>query len=217
MPNVRGNVASFSTGAFNDNFYPEIHLTQAMADIALCRFNSANNSITSFVKNNTYWAKKIEKEIAASTPKVISDSFNVKNLQMAITGLAKEGLKIKQNNLGNRYMAIIDNNRMNAIKELNNISRTHWMNRKIILENAIYKMQFVRIELLGNMRLINEGKQNLLANSDYVSTASAIPGKNILPIRQKNQLIFPQKRQVWWGDELFRAKAVLQYNCNATF
>ena len=85
-------------------------------------------------------------------------------------------------------------------------AKKQWSNRKEILDAAIYKMGFVRIELLSRMRAVAQGIKDTFT-ADKVSVFQAAPARE-----NKNEMNFPNDGMLW-GDELFRMSAEVHNMC----
>jgi predicted protein tyrosine phosphatase len=72
-----------------------------------------------------------------------------------------------------------------------------------MLESALYKMKFVKIELISRMRAVEMNMK--IAGVDEVSTQNAALAKN-------NQMSFPVDKTIW-GDEIFHMSASVKNKC----
>jgi len=201
---AKGELASLSMSVFNDRFYPEVHLVSAIGNTMLCQFSEAKNAINSFISTNTYWAKKIEQNLASSNASIIDENFYVQRMRNQNTSLKKELAAFKAIGIG-KYDSILQDKVVSVSLSLKDEAQRQWKNRKLVLESALYKMRFVRIELLSRMRAFAEGMKDALAGVDSVKTYSASTVK-------KNQMEFPNDGMLW-GDELFKMNAVVQNEC----
>jgi hypothetical protein len=201
---AKGELASLRMSVFNDRFYPEVHLVSAIGNTMLCQFSEAKNSINDFISTNQYWAKKIEENIASNNAPIVEENFYVKRMRNQNTSLKRELVALEK--LGvSKYNNILQDKVVSVSLSLKDEAHRQWKNRKLVLEGALYKMKFVRIELLSRMRAFSEGLKDALAGVDSVKTYSASSVK-------KNQMEFPNDGMLW-GDELFKMNAVVQNEC----
>lgn len=98
------------------------------------------------------------------------------------------------------YLSI---NNSNVIAYRNSEIQNQWKNRMKMLNDSIYRMKFVRIEFLSQMR--NLAHNIPLSNTDKVSTYNAAPSRN-------NELAFPNDGDLW-GDDLFNMRAAVTNLC----
>ena len=73
--------------------------------------------------------------------------------------------------------------------------------------SALYKMKFVRIELLSRMRAVAEGLNEQLPTKDMVKRYEAAPVRY-----NGNQISFPSDGMLW-ADELFNMKGKVKNLC----
>ena len=205
---VKGELASLKLDIFNDRFYPEVFLLSTMTDVMLCHFMAAKKNIHRFVQINTKWAQKIERELQNSHPSIIHQTFAVRNLNNALASLKKEQLALQEHQLPLYAKDLL------ALEEkientLGSEARTQWLNRKKILEETLYKMKFVRVELLSRVRSLRQGTGKVaLAQGqlqDQVRFYASAPARG-------NQLVFPTDGPLW-GDELFHMDARVKNGC----
>ncbi len=201
---IKGELATLELDAFKDRFYPEIYLASAMANVMLCQFLDARRAIHRFAHVNRKWAKRIERELAGSKQRIINDDFIVANLKKALNSLEREKLALRESNIpfDQNFFVLTEKN---IHKTLARQVKLQWSNRKKILEEALYKMRFVRVELLSRMRIWAEGMKNQLADRDALHTYAS--GR-----AQGNQMEFPSDGH-FWGDELFNMSAHVRNLC----
>jgi tetratricopeptide (TPR) repeat protein len=205
FPTAKGQLESLKINIFTDQFYPEIFLAQAIGNTMMCQFIEAQRSIQSFIQVNKSWAKRISHAVTMKNPPIIKENFYVSGLrgrQLALQN-EKEGLKA----LGITSYQMRQEKIIAESKELLRAeAHDQWMNRKALLEGAIYKMGFVRVELLSRMRAIALGLKDTFT-ADKVSLFQAAPARE-----SRNEMSFPNDGMLW-GDELFRMNADVYNMC----
>ncbi len=202
--NAHGQLASLKLPVFETSFHPEIFLVQAIGNTMLCEFLDAQNAISRFVSVNRSWAKKISENMKSDNPSVVYESEYVGLLKRQIESAKRERAALTSLKV-TRYdssLAHIEGEASGALKKL---AHGQWANRQKILEDAIYKMKFVRVELLSRMRAVKEGIAADLTGGDSVSIYQAATAKS-------NQIVFPSDGMLW-GDELFNMSAEIKNLC----
>ena len=202
--NSAGELASLKLSVFSDQFYPEIFLASAIGNTMLCQFTDAKKSIHGFIKSNKVWGKKIEAALKSPAPKLIRDTATTRQMKNQITNINKELLYFKKRKITG-YSEDLVLRLAHAKNLLNQESRSQWMNRYKILDAALYKMRFVRIELLSRMKAVSDGLQKQIAGSDSVSRYQSA-------VLKGNQMSFPNDGMLW-GDELFNMSADVINQC----
>lgn len=201
---AKGQLATLRLSVFKEKFYPEIFLAQAIGNTMLCEFVDAKHSIQEFIEVNKKWAQKIEKELASKSPSVVYVNNYVRLVQDQLSSLKKERESFKKIGI-KRYEERLGDLSRDANKARADLAHTQWKNRKVILEEAIYKMKFVRVELLSRMRAFKEQIAEALPDGDSVSVYRAATARD-------NQLVFPSDGVIW-GDELFNMSAEVKNLC----
>ncbi len=205
FPTAQGQLESLKMQVFTDQFYPEVFLAQAIGNTMMCQFIEAKRSIQSFINVNKNWAKKIEAAVAMENPPMVKENFYVKGIRAREVAISKEGVAFTDQGISayaSRHSAIV----ADAKIKLRDEAHKQWMNRKEILDAAIYKMGFVRIELLSRMRAVAQGIKDSFT-ADEVSIFQAAPARE-----SHNEMSFPNDGMLW-GDELFRMSAEVHNMC----
>lgn len=196
---TKGDLATLELNVFNKNFYPEVYLVSAMANVMLCQFVEARNAINRFVANNKSWANEIDKNIQAQNPPTIENtavlSLMTKSEQAIVAEMNKVLSPKLQNDLKNKSAEMSEARREENLKQ--------WNNRQKLLETALYKMKFVRLELIARMRQVQMKMQ--VAGADSINIQQAATAK-------KNQLKFPHDGKLW-SDDLFHMSAEVKNMC----
>lgn len=199
-----GELASLKMSVFSKQFYPEIFLASAIGHTMLCQFTDAKKSIHGFIKSNKYWGKKIEEALKSPKPELIKATATTRQMENQIKNINVELSYFKNKKIVGYDSGL--NVRLAHVKNLlNQEIRSQWLNRYKILDSALYKMKFVRIELLSRMKAVSDGLQNQLAGQDSVSRYDSATLKG-------NQMSFPDDGMPW-GDELFNMSADVINQC----
>ena len=219
MPELKGELASLELDLFQDKFMPEVYLVNSIANLKLCQFENVKKSFDAFVADNSRWARSINQNLRDENPQVVlQDDFYLSNVSNAIQSLKHELKRLNQLEVASVEAIVpavgIQKHWQQAKKNLSimneltaknktNELRRRWRNRKQVLESAIRKMRFVKIEFISMMRRF---AHRVKPNSDKVNTIKAAS-------RQGN-LEFPFDGIVW-GDEVFNMTAEVKSLCLA--
>lgn len=201
---VKGELATLKMDLFSDKFYPEIYLVSSIANLKTCQFTEVKKNFKDFLSTNRTWAKEIVKNLESEKSKLVSDDFyyslitnNLKSLKFENDYLSKLDTSFeKDKNINLEMNKLVSKNQKIELKR-------KWQNRKFILEEAIYKMRFVKIEFISRMRDLSLA---LNRSQDSVSTYSAATARD-------NQLQFPYDGKTIWSDELFNMTAEVENLC----
>lgn len=201
-----GELASLKLSIFDDVFYPEIYLASAIGHTMLCQFTDAKESIHRFVKVNKHWIKKIEEAKADKNPVPVRENFYSQRMRNQVVSLKKEINDLKKHKVA-RYRGRLEE-KLNAVNAALVVeAKRQWLNREAILDSALYKLKFVRIELLSRMRALAEGLKDQIPTKDMVKTYASAPVR-----RSKNEMVFPHDGMLW-GDEIFNMSAEVRNEC----
>ncbi len=201
---TKGELATLEMSIFNKEFYPEAYLISAMANVMLCQFNESRAAINRFVDVNKLWAKEIESNLNNADARAIDLNYFLLNLNKSEVSLNFEIKSIQEKNPESNYLPQLKEKMALIAKARANEIQTQWKNRNTLLETALYKMKFVRIELLSRMRQFDLKRS--VANGDEVRTQMAANAK-------RNQLRF-KNDGVLFGDELFHMSASITNKCH---
>jgi hypothetical protein len=200
---TKGELGTLEMKIFNNQFYPEAYLVSSMANVMLCQFIESRAAINRFIDANKYWAKEIDKNLGNVNASPIENSFFLKNLSIAEKSLKSEIDRLEKNNVSSNYVLSLKD-KLAKIDVARKVEvQTQWSNRKTLLETALYKMKFVRVELLSRMRQYELNQP--IANGDEVKVQMAANAK-------KDQLKF-KNDGVLFGDELFHMSAKIKNKC----
>ena len=200
---TKGELATLELKLFDDKFYPEVYVISAMANVMLCQFTEPRAAINRFIDINKKWAKEIDFNLNNSNATPVTKNFFLTNLEKARLSLQKEKKYFESKEIESHYAKSIDSELNGIEKNIRTEIIAQWNNRKNILETALYKMNFVKIELISRMRAV-EMNMNM-ASSDEVSRQDAATARS-------NQISFPKKGPLW-GDELFNMSATIINKC----
>lgn len=215
---LRGELRTFRFDVWKDKFLPEVHLVSAIGNLKLCFYGEVKEDFGLFLKKNKFWANRVEQELAKSDPGRPEriDSYIVsaeQTLQARLAeqkklrDLAKESKTAALPAVGVQphWLAAEKANQYSverARKEQSEEYRRVWRSRQFVLQEAIRKMQFVKVELLSQLsRLASRGtgqrlrgnvKTNLVASNDSIT--------------------FPFDG-VAWPDEFFNLQSVTEGEC----
>jgi|GEM_PF-1623404 len=200
---TKGELASLENKIFQDRFYPEAYLISAMANVTLCQFVEAKKSIERFVSVNKKFATEVESNLNNPNAKPIQENFYLLNLERFRKQIALENNRLAEYDLQNEFKAAFDAKISQANQVYNQEIQQQWKNRKAMLESAIYKMKFAKVELVSRMRSVE--LQLALTGIDEVREQKAATKKN-------NDLVFKAEKNLW-GDELFHMSAHVKNKC----
>lgn len=206
-----GELATLKLGVFEDQFYPEVYLVSAIGHTMVCQFTDARRSIHQFVSVNKKWAKLIEKSLVDEKAPLVEDNFYSNGMHRQLVSLKAERATLlelkKKGFLIDELLSSLERNTEWTRSELKKESQRQWLNRRKLLESSLYKMKFVRIELLSRMRAVAEGLKDQLPGQDMVKQFAAAPART-----SKNEMAFPHDGMLW-GDELFHMNADVLNHC----
>ena len=205
-PAVKGSLETLKMDIFKENFHPEIYLVSAIANLKTCQFTNVKNNFRKFTADNRSWAKKIMANIKSNESKLIEDDFYTINIQKNIKSIKSE-LNILSKLVSAKSWDIetsfLNTKNNYTLMKLNLENKRRWENRASILDQAIYKMKFVKIEFISRMRDLSLALKDKY--EDEISTYAAAPTRN-------NQLKYPHDRVIW-SDELFNMTAQVENLC----
>jgi len=201
-----GELVTLKLGVFEDQFYPEVYLASAIGHTMLCQFSDARKSIHQFVSVNKKWAQLIGQYKESDEAPLAEDNFyslriknQLKSIEAEQKTLAEWGIERFSNGLSTM--------KAHASLELKDEAKRQWRNKEKILDSALYKMKFVRIELISRMHAVAEGLKDQLPTEDMVQRYDAATVR-----KSRNELVFPHDG-MFWSDELFNMSAEVTNNC----
>lgn len=204
-----GDLKTLELNMFKDKFLPEVFLVSSMANLQLCQFSNVEKSFKEFVSINKKFAKEIASNLISESPKQL-DARNlfVNHLKQSIILQEKEIKRIKSL-IGDQEIAQkFEENLLRDFSEIQNTIngeiKNEWKNRQRILEGALRRMRFVKIEFLSKMRRLKALAQ-LKSGTDVVSTLTS-------SIDKTDKLEFPHDG-ILFGDELFHFTSRIRNLC----
>jgi len=221
LAQLRGNLETLNSNLLSDQFRPESLLVKSISDLKMCNYQNVEKSFNLFVKQNQEWAKKIEaaiQSIDSAPPRHIDeysefavDSLKNQNQELASlenfanrsTGVALPAVGKQQhwvNAIQNMKLAMEATKKRQAEE-----FRRQWKSDRATIQEAIRKMQFVKIELLSQVSQIEGLTKKDEKNSDVANAAKADP-------TNQGDLSFPYDGVVW-PDEVFKLRAVTNGQC----
>lgn len=206
---VLGIYQSFKTGKFQKYFNPEVHLVGAMANLYLCQFSKVQESFSLFVKENKFHAREAFKgnEGKLFIP-AEPNHFYFSQLSVAKHNLKNEKEKIavliENSPLKTELISSLDK-KFNLVHGQNqNEIVQSWKNRRILIQNALRRMRFAKVEYLSAMRRYKDKLAQTL-NEDSVSSYTS-------GIDKTDKILFPYDG-VMFGDELLHYHARIKKLC----
>ncbi len=201
-----GELVTLKLKVFEDQFYPEVHLASAIGHTMLCQFVDAKKSIHEFVSVNKKWAKLILENKKTKNPPLAEDNFYSLLMKKQMASLKEEKEKLTKweiTRFDSQLKELEDNSQRSIVLE----AKRQWENREKILESALYKMKFVRIELLSRMHAVAQGLKDQLPTQDMVKRYESAPARSL-----RNEIAFPHDG-MFWSDELFNLSAEVSNQC----
>ena len=230
---LRGELATLSTGVFTETFQPEVFLVRAISNLKLCYYEEVRKDFSAFQSVNGQWAKKIDQALQAGAPPRpewvdefglrAEKSFQARSIEAArLSELAKVSIQAVLPAVGeqkhwvrlrDRMLQARDRLAQNRDAEF----RRQWLSRRQVLEEAIRKMAFVKVELGSQLRELSR-LENRGQVADSVQSSAAAALKQAAPQVPRASAgavqVYPQDGELW-PDELFRLQSVARERCLA--
>jgi len=222
---LRGHLVTLGSKIFNERFQPEVELVRSISNLKMCYYGDVESDFRSFSTKNREFAKAIDKGLNSSEVPVVAipDPFTIR---------AREALSVRDSELSRlkelsersisavlpavgpqshwkNFETLLLKNQEDAKKTLQAEYRRQWNTQHTALQEAIRKMQFVKVELLSELALAQLGQA-----TDQVGTSQSSP-----LLIQPKQLEVAEKQQVYpfdgvvWSDELFKLRSVTRGKC----
>jgi hypothetical protein len=225
---LRGDLTTLSSKVFQDQFSPEVYLVRSVASLKLCFYDLVQNDFEAFLRDNRVWAKRINEALTAQNPpsprvkdffsQLADSSVEKRSVELArLNALGEEsisatlpavGWQVHWQKAKDRAAVAIDAVKKRQADEY----RRQWKNDKSILTEAIRKMQFVKVELMSQLRAAAQ-------NVDVIQTAAAAPARSdqaAAPVAkiavEEGAVAFPFDG-VMWPDEMFKLRSAAQSRC----
>ena len=160
---LRGTANSLKNSVFSTNFMPEALVVKTISDLKLCQFDKAKSDYSDFLTTNREWAKRIDaaqKEDPAVAPPN-ADWYAI-YISRALTERAKELVRAKAlagDSVAASVPAIGRQKHWDTVvqdlsthvsrleRQQASEYRRQWRNNGVMLQEAIRKMQFVKVEM----------------------------------------------------------------------
>lgn len=227
---LRGNLETLTSKVLEKEFKPEAYLVRAVSNLKFCYYSEVKKDFDEFVRVNQTFAKEIDTQLnaAEAQPPRRLDIYTQASLR-SVDRKKEELQKLKefsersmsavipavgiQKNWVN-YTKDMEISLQSASKKIHEEYRRQWKNDKITLDEAIRKMQFVKVELLSQ---VSEAVTQMNGNNDSLpttlSSANRSEGeKSKLMTDSKNSMIFPFDGVIW-SDEFFKLQSVSKGQC----
>ena len=216
---LRGELQTFRMNILKDEFLPEIHLVSAIGNLKLCFYGEVQEDFNLFLKKNRRWARQIEKELKTLNPtNPDKKDFYIQRAQRSIEQRLKEQKTVQVLTAESKTAALpavgiqphwpeaekalaysIEQGQKRKVEEYRRV----WRSRRFILQEAIKKMQFVKIELMGQMSRLRGSK----------GVAKRLKGNIATKLVASNStMTFPFDGLVW-PDEMFQLQSVTKGEC----
>lgn len=223
---LRGDLETLATGLFRDKFAPDVYVVRAISNLKLCFYDETEKDIMAFVEQNGRWAKEINVALKSEDPPAagIRDYFSVA-AELSLTKRHEEAVRLKElgeQSIGATLPAVgpqshWEKARTQMVMDIETAKkaraheyRRQWKNRKFVLTEAIKKMQFVKVELLSQIRMLSK------TNNPPPRESPALRNEQVAAALKSEDssadMTFPFDGVVW-PDELFRLRSVAQTRC----
>ena len=226
MAALRGELTALSSPLFKDRFQPEVYLLKSVSDLKMCFYDKVEKDLGEFAQSNSVWAKQIDAALAATTsPAPASLDEYSKMSEISRQNIEKEMktlVDLGEKSIGAALPAVGpqqhwkdygDHLRMTmevAKKRVNDEYRRQWHNQKTVLQEAIRKMRFVKVEYLSQVRTLAAGG-TADAKTLVASNSSSAPAEAVVKA-DDGKLNFSASTEIW-PDELFRLRSAAQAQC----
>ena len=215
---LRGELETFKMDVWKDQFLPEIHLVSAIANLKLCFYGKVREDFRLFLKNNRRWANRIETELKKTNPaKPPRDDFYISKAERSLSKRADEEKMLENFAQESKTAAlpavgiqahwreaqkVLAHSLERAKKQQMEEYRRVWRSKRIILREAIHKMQFVKVEFMGQMSKLKaqNSRKKLRGN---IKTKLVASGNNV---------VYPFDGLIW-PDEMFNLQSITEGEC----
>jgi tetratricopeptide (TPR) repeat protein len=217
MTKLKNSLAAFEESEAKKHFMPEVFVVRAIANIKLCSYDEAKKDFGQFVEQNSAWAQLIDKSLKEVTPEQpLTPSFMAKGMMAAVdkrkseretvSQLLNESIAASLPAVGKQShwkttLAHLDAEVTKLEKMKHSEFRKQWRNDAQMLDEAIRKMKFVKIELISQVR-----EQAVAQASDNNTESSLSTQKPVMSHKTSGQVSFPID-DVAWSDEIYKLRA----------
>jgi hypothetical protein len=220
LTRLRGDLETMNLDLFKNEFVPELPVVRAISNLKLCFYNKVVQDLQSFSERYHTVADTIDKALhqTPSPAPARLDNFasNAKRaLELrkqeneAVAGLYARSLAAALPAVGKqKYWVELKTAREADVEDANQLLakefRRQWQNQKLMLQEAIQKMKFVKVELLSQVR------EQASAGSPAGALTASLEKQSAL--KRDGSQTYPYEGVVW-ADELFQLQAVSQGKC----
>ena len=215
---LRGELETFKMDVWREQFLPEIHLVSAIANLKLCFYGKVREDFKLFLNNNRRWANRIEQELKKANPvKPAETDFYIAKAERTLAKRIEEKKMLENLALESKTAALpavgVQTHWLDAQKSLARSQerakkqkaeeyRRVWRSRRIVLREAIHKMQFVKVEFMGQLSKLGtqKPKKKLRGNIKTKLVAS------------NDSFVYPFDGLIW-PDEMFNLQSVTEGEC----
>lgn len=234
---LRGVLKTLNASLFEDRFQPESYVVRAISDLKLCDYSAVEAEFKDFQRVYGSQAKKIDEMAAKDDPEAprsidAQSSLAQKRVSLreaelaAVEELHRRSIAAALPAVGFQSQWIKAKEALSAQLEAAKKTRSleyrrQWRNQKALLGEAIQKMQFVRLELMNQIREANrlaDAKARGAESVDSIRVSSSAPARDNLqaaptgPTANDNAMVFPVD-STFWPDEFFHLRSVTKGRC----
>jgi hypothetical protein len=221
---LRGELETLSSPVFRDQFAPEVPLVRAISNLKMCFYDSVEKDFEQFNRVNGDWAKRIDAALKQSMPpepqrsdlftemaKQAVNQITAEKARVAALGVQSIGATLPAVGPQKHWKetetllaAELEMAKKNQATEF----RRQWKNQRAMLQEAIRKMRFVKVEYLSQVRAL--GRIEAQKASLVADAGNSVPVRAIQ--KEPDQLSFPVDFNLW-PDELFKLRSTAQARC----
>jgi tetratricopeptide (TPR) repeat protein len=231
---VRGELKTLRGSVFADRFSPDVFVVRAISNLKLCYYSEVEKELNEFVSNNRVWANRIETALKSEDPPQEEPDFFSETAKRAVAArqaeaelleaLATQSITATLPAVGpqqhwekarTKALVALETAKKQSAEEI----RRLWKNRKVVLAEAIRKMQFVKVELFSQVRTLSRQAPASQAPSGAVSalerdTQERLKSETRVALKKasESEMVFPFDGVIW-PDELFKLTSVAQSRC----
>lgn len=233
---LRGELESLKRSVFEDTFAPDVFVVRSISNLKLCYYREVEKDLQAFVEDNKRWAGRITEALTSEAPRWSGDADFFVSLyengvkkraaeRELLTTLAEQSIAAVLPAVGPqqhwekaRLRSIQASDR--AGKKLTAEYRRQWKNRSRVLAEAIRKMQFVKVELYSQVRMLAQqdstGPASDASDALVRDTNSKLKERTVSMRKDASagEMVFPFDGVVW-PDELFRLTSVAESRCQS--
>ncbi len=226
---LRGELTTLSNPVFDGKFAPELYLVRAISNLKLCFYNQVEKDFSDFTRLNAGWARRIEAALKGAEPPkpelpdyfsrmaesalekrteevALLDRLGVESIHVALPAVGPQSHWVR---LKDRMLAQVEVAKKTRAQEY----RRQWKNQRTVLVEAIRKMQFVKVELMSQVReLSRAAAEGRAPGTDAVALSRAAPVRKEEVRREQGEISFPFDG-VLWPDEMFKLRSLAQDRC----